>query len=237
MMLPDGENPRMRRAGGSHTLYFGGKKMKKITALFLALLLTFSLLLGAVSCHDKELPLDEPPTDEQPSSEPAHPITAFRDKMVAAESAQMKITMTYPGTDMEITTTVKADGNITYMPATVYTPEMYIETTENGDYIYTMDENGKWVKVPATEEDDTSMDVDEISCLFVAENYDPVEGEVNTYRQKKAVVFEGFSDVSVYAGENTCTINAKMEMEGLLIPVRLVIFKVGEVKLTLPQVG
>ncbi len=131
----------------------------------------------------------------------------------------------------------KVDGNIQYISAALFDTEEYTETVGNVKYSYTKNDDGTWSKTQDTEEvDDTGTTVDDetLEILFNPDNYEKVDGEKNTYKQKKGISFDDFEDVVMTIEEDSCT----MEMVDIETgyDVKIVISKIGEIKLTLPTV-
>jgi hypothetical protein len=203
--------------------------MKKIISLFLVSMLCLSMLL-MTSCS---------------SSSDQHPIEEFAEKMAEADSYQVALTMSdvpFLGT---ISFTLKVDGNIEYMPETVFEPEQYIEKVGDIEYSYSKDDNGNWVKTQVEEEEEDSSDNSDdnaLAQLFDPENYEPVEGKENTYQQKAGVSFEDLDgmqveDVVISIDDTSCTIEMTATIEGMVVGMKLVFSKIGEIELTLPTVS
>ena len=197
--------------------------MKKTLSRLLAAVLCLSVLITAASC----------------SSETKHPLKAFYDKMEKAENYQLVMTMIdvpFLGT---YTVTGKFDGNIEYTAATLFTEEEYIEKDGDVEYKYTKDDSGKWTKtkVEKTEESEEDMLDEEFSKqLFNPENYEEVEGEKNTYKQKSDVKFDECENVKIKVEDESCTIEMSVTSEGMTLNVKLVISEIGKIELKLPEV-
>lgn len=191
--------------------------MKKIISTSFVLVLCLSMLLAVTSCSS------------------AHPISEFKDKMTAAESYQMSVTMSNVPLFGTFTMTTKVDGNIQYTPAVMFNEEEYTETVGDVQYKYTKNDEGKWIKTQSeAEEDSSGITSDEsMDDLFNPQNYKKVKGEKNTYKQKEDVTFDNFKDVIMTVEENSCTIEM-VSTEGY--DVKLVVSKIGEIELTLPVV-
>jgi len=190
--------------------------MKKIISVSLALTLCLAMLLTAVSCSSK------------------HPLEAFKDKMEREANYQMSMTMSNVPLLGTFTMTVKVDGNIQHVPASMLGEEEYIETAEDVAYSYTKNTSGKWTKAEINIED-ASSDVMSDDNLFDPENYEKIEGKENTYKQKKSATFESFEDVTVTVEEDSCTFEMVSTDEGY--SVKIVISKIGEIELTLPKIN
>jgi hypothetical protein len=131
------------------------------------------------------------------------------------------------------------------MPETVFEPEQYIEKVGDIEYSYSKDDNGDWVKTQVEEEEEDSSDNSDdnaLAQLFDPENYEPVEGKENTYRQKAGVSFEDLDgmqveDVVISIDDTSCTIEMTATIEGMVVGMKLVFSKIGEIELTLPTVS
>lgn len=195
--------------------------MKKVVSLLIIVAICTSLFISLTSCASK------------------HPIDEFKEKMERVDSCQIDLTMSDVPLFGTITMAMKFDGNIQYTPAMLFGEEEYIETVGDVEYIYTKDESGKWTKeINEVEEDDSDIYSEElIEKLFNPENYDKVEGEENTYKQKSDVSFDEYEDVKITITEDSCTIEMKATSEGIVFGLKMVIHKLGEIELTLPEVG
>ena len=197
--------------------------MKKRYPRLLILSLCLSMLVLATACSAK------------------HPIEAFKQKLDKADSCQMSITMTNVPFWGSITMTTKIDGNIQYTPSVVLVcDEEYIETVGDVQYKYTKDDSGKWskTKVENTDDDLSSIYGDKMmDQLFDPDNYEKVKGEENAYQQKTDVVFEDCENVKITISDASCTLEMSVTAEGMTFDVKIVISKIGEIKLTLPKVG
>ena len=195
--------------------------MKKVISLLIILAMCLSMLMTFTACSSK------------------HPIDEFKVKMQNADSYQMSITMSDVPFFGTFTMTTKVDGNIQYTPAVMFNEEEYVETVGDVKYKYTKDESGKWTKEKVeTEDDDSSIYGDEsMEKLFDPDNYEKVKGEENTYKQKSNVTFDDYEDVKITIGEDSCTIEMKAISDGMTYGVKIVISKIGEIELKLPEIG
>ena len=195
--------------------------MKKALSFLIVVSLCLSMLLTATSCALFK-----------------HPIEKFNDKMEKADSYQITITMSdvpFLGT---ITMTTKVDGNIQYSPTTLISEEEYIETDGDVEYKYSKNELGKWVKEKVTDKDDSEVfDEESFEELFNPKNYEKVKGEKNTYQQKDDVDFDEFKDVKITIEDDSCTIEMSVTSEGVTFNMEIVVSKIGEIELTLPEIG
>lgn len=188
--------------------------MKKVLSLLLCLVVVLSTL-SVISCSSK------------------HPIEEMKEKITeSGKNAQIQITMSNVPVLGTVTTTKQFDNNIRYEPAFLVYGEAYYETVGDVEYKYTKDADGKWTK-----EETEPSDEDGILSLLNPESYEEVSGEENTYKQKSDVTFEEYENVTLKIDDNSCTINAQVTSDGVVCDVKIVISKIGEIDLTLPEVG
>ena len=194
--------------------------MKKVISLLIILATCLSILMAFTSCSSK------------------HPIDEFKEKMEKADSYQMSITMSDVPLFGTFTMTTKVDGNIQYTSAVMFSEEEYTETVDGVKYKYTKDDSGKWTKEKEeTNDDDSSIYGDEsMAKLFNPDNYEKVKGEKNTYKQKSNVTFDDYEDVKITIEDDSFTIEMKAISDGMTFGVKIVISKIGEIELTLPNV-
>ena len=198
--------------------------MKKTLSLLIVIATCLSLLMAFTSCA------------------PKHPIDAFKEKVEKADSCQMAMTMSDVPLFGTISVTTKLDGNIQYTPATFFSEESYTELVGDVAYKYTKNDSGKWTKAKVsstdTETDDSSIFSEEsMEQIFNSENYEKVSDKENTYRQKSDVTFEGYEDVVITIEDDSCTLEMNATTNGMVFGLTVVISKLGEVELTLPEVG
>lgn len=193
--------------------------MKKVFSLLLAGLLCLSILLSVTSCGTK------------------HPIEAFKDKVETAGNYQMTITMSDIPLFGTISMTIKVDGNIEYASSLLSDEGEYTEIVGDAKYSYTKNYDGTWSKELVTDEEDDNNVIDDetMEPLFNPNNYEKVKDKANTYKQKKDVSFDDFEDVVITVEDDSCTIEM-VSIEGGY-GVKLVISKIGKIKLTLPTVA
>ena len=196
--------------------------MKKITSLAVIICLTALVIFS--SCSQK------------------HPIEEFKARMENAESYQMTVTMSDIPVFGSITMAYEIDGNIQHSSAVelMGQEEYYLEALEDSAYMYTKNSYGRWTKTQVTLAESSSDFTSEetINELFDTNNYEKVKDEDNTYKQKKDVVFDGYDEVVIFVGENACTIEMNVITEdGFACATKIVISKIGEVELVLPQLG
>ena len=193
--------------------------MKKVISLSIAIAMCMCFITAFTSCSSK------------------HPIDEFKEKMEKADSYQMSVTMSDVPFFGTFTMTTKVDGNIQYTPAVMFDEEEYIETVGDVKYKYTKDDSGKWTKEKEDSPDDSSIYDDEsMEKLFNPDNYEKEKGEENIYKQKSDVEFDDYEDVKITIEEDSCTIEMKAISDGLTFGVKIVISKIDEIELKLPEV-
>ena len=194
--------------------------MKKLISLSLALLLCFSMVFAMSSCASK------------------HPLEEFAQKIEKTKSYQMVITMSDIPIFGTMSITTKVDGNIQYTPEVLMSPEQYIETVGDIRYVYAKGEDGNWTKAQEEVEKDSSDldDFEEMKDFFNPENFEAVEGKEKTFKQKKDVTFDDFSEVVVTLTDDGCTLETKATSKGMVMSVKIEISHIGEIELTLPEV-
>ena len=191
--------------------------MKKTVSLTIALCLLVAVTLLTTSCMFR------------------NPIDSFEKKIEKAENYQ--VSMTISVSDFTVSQIMKVDGNIVYTSAneTLGTPETYVEEIDDELYEYKKDSSGKWRKSKqADNEDDWT---DDLLDLLDSKNYEKVKGEKNKYRQKESVIFEKFDEVRITVEKDAMIIKCEMVSGGETMDLKLVFSKVGEINLTLPEVG
>ena len=191
--------------------------MKKAVSFVVAVCLLTAILLTFSSCAFR------------------NPIDSFVKKIEKKESYQLAMTMSL--SDFTVTQIIKCDGNISYTAAndTLGTPATYTEIYDDETYEYTKDSAGKWRKA---KKEDTEDDLtEELLELLDGDNYEKVKGEKNKYRQKESVVFEKFEDVRITIDDDAMVIKCEMTLQGETWDLKLVFSKLGEIDLTLPEVG
>ncbi len=191
--------------------------MKKTVSFVMAICLLISILLMTSSCAFR------------------NHVDSFVKKLEKKESYQMAITLSI--SDITITQITKIDGDISYTSAndTLGTPETYSEVVDDEIYEYKKDAAGKWRKAKQEEpEDDWKEDIE---ALLDGDNYEKVKGEKNKYRQKESVSFEHFDEVRITMEDDAMIIKCEMTQQGQTVDMKIVFSKVGEIDLTLPEVG
>lgn len=194
--------------------------MKKIVSLSIVITMCMCLITVFTSCSFK------------------HPIDEFKEKMEKADSYQMSVTISDVPLFGTFTMTTKVDGNIQYTPAVMFNEEEYVETVGDVKYKYTKDDAGKWTKAKedSTDDDSSVYDDESMKKLFNPDNYEKVKGEENTYKQKSDVEFDDYEDVKITIEEDSCTIEMKAISDGMNFGVKIVISKIGEIELKLPEI-
>ena len=136
-----------------------------------------------------------------------HPLEKFALKIARKQNFQMDIVLSGIPLFGSVALTCEVDGNIQHIPAATFISESYIETVDDKQYTYSKDENGKWTK---TESENGMLgnlkDNEMLKDLVDPDNYEPVEGKKNTYRQKADVEFEDCKNVTITIEKDSCTI-------------------------------
>ena len=164
-----------------------------------------------------------------------HPIAKFFAKMEKEENYQLNITMSDIPFFGTITMVAKYDGNVSYSSG--FGEESYTERVGNVVYEYTKNSSDKWIKEKQTSEDgddDLTDDMFTAEELFNPKNYKKVEK--NKYEQKDDVDFDNYDNVVITIDNDTCMIEMDMSSDGMVMHAKIVISKIGEVELVLPQV-
>lgn len=194
--------------------------MKRTLSYLLIVALCISLLTTSTACFFK------------------HPIDRFKEQLETVDSCQMTITMTNIPLFGTVAMTTQIDGNIQYNSGTFFSDEEYIEIYETVQYKYTKGVNGKWSKSIYTDfNDDKLIDDEMMEQLFNPQNYEKVRGEKYTYKQKADVNFDNCKDVTITITQEQCSIEMQTTSQGMVVDLELVISKLGEVELTLPNVS
>ncbi len=192
--------------------------MKKLTALLLAL----CLLAGLAACGS------------------IHPIDQLRSGLSKEKNCQIILTVEDVPLLGNISVTFKMDGNKQYRTGVLGMGERYLETVDGTTYQYTHILGDKWVKTQKKQDEDSEKYenlMQEAQEIFVKENFKKVKGEGLTYRQRSNVTFDSFRDVTVRFEKDACTITGKVDMDGVLVSVKILVNEIGQVSLTLPQVN
>ena len=168
----------------------------------------------------------------------AHPIDQFANKILKKQNFEMKTILSGDPTLGIFEQVYEVDGNVHHICSSSLTEESYIKIVGDTKYVYKQTNGGKWIweKSDASNPDGL-IDWDMIEQLLNADNYEPVEGEENTYRQKDTVVFEQFQNVKIIIDGDVLAIEMQTLSDGTLWQTLIVFSKIGEVKLQLPAIG
>lgn len=212
--------------------------MKK-TLLIVSLCL--SLLMLVTSCSSM-LPIEEP--DQ-------HPIEAFVEKMKKAGSYQILITTFDPYDGEEYSSTLKTDGNIHHALDPETNLQTYCEIVGDVAYIYIKD-GSEWEKEKIENIDSlpwtVTLDRFIYRLLDNPDHYEKVTNEENVYKLKDDIdlVLDYEQDerydpkattVKITIADDSCTIDASISTMDITVDITMVISKIGEIELTLPNVG
>ena len=166
-----------------------------------------------------------------------HPLEKFALKIARKQNFQMDIVLSGIPLFGSVALTCEVDGNIQHIPAATFISESYIETVDDKLYTYSKDENGKWTK----NESENGMlgnlkDNEMLKDLVDPDNYEPVEGKKNTYRQKADVEFEDCKNVTITIEKDSCTIEMILYTDGMALETLIVISEIGKMDVKLPDV-
>ena len=166
-----------------------------------------------------------------------HPLEKFALKIARKQNFQMDIVLSGIPLFGSVALTCEVDGNIQHIPAATFISESYIETVDDKQYTYSKDENGKWTK---TESENGMLgnlkDNEMLKDLVDPDNYEPVEGKKNTYRQKADVEFEDCKNVTITIEKDSCTIEMILYTDGMALETLIVISEIGKMDVKLPDV-
>lgn len=165
-------------------------------------------------------------------------ITAFGEKLVKAESLEIDITMSMPFVG-EVRYTTKFEDNKTYSGAFMGSPEMYIVTEEDVQYIYT-NNNGVWSKTSQPVEDtEEEFSDEEFLSMFDGDKYEySKDDKAFKLKEDESIGWSGmtFEDVLLTLEKDSCTIESKVYAEGVSMSVKLEFKNIDNTKITLPEV-
>ena len=166
-----------------------------------------------------------------------HPLEKFALKIARKQNFQMDIVLSGIPLFGSVALTCEVDGNIQHIPAATFISESYIETVDDKQYTYSKDENGKGTK---TESENGMLgnlkDNEMLKDLVDPDNYEPVEGKKNTYRQKADVEFEDCKNVTITIEKDSCTIEMILYTDGMALETLIVISEIGKMDVKLPDV-
>lgn len=184
--------------------------MKKLT--FFLMILTLIFLMGCL----KKDPLEE-----------------FIEKMEKEESAELTMNMDIPFFG-KVEVVMELDGNKTHTSEFLFLPETYTEEVDDVTYQY-YKEGEDWKKTiyEPTEEDETGMEiVDEIKFEdFIKREdgkYELKEEKQESYQVESLVI-----EITDYGAIFTM----QVKEQGVVLDVVITVKKIGEVKITLPEVS
>ena len=162
-----------------------------------------------------------------------HPITKFFAKMEKEDSYQLAITLSDIPFFGTITMQTKQDGNISYTAG--FGEETYTEKVGDDVYEYTKDSSGNWIKEKQENEDEDDSDstdiTDDFEELLNPKNYHNRQNEHHS-----SVHFDDYDNVVITLGDGTCTLEMDITSGGMVMHAKIVISKIGEVELVLPEV-
>ena len=161
-------------------------------------------------------------------------IDDFGEQLKDAQSGEIVTSVGFFG--VEMTNTLKYDGNKMWNSAVLTSSETYFETVGTKTYAYTQDSNGVWQKAESTDEADTPQGSDELKNFF--------DGSTYKYSLKEKVPKKGdtigndnMTVVSMTIEDGVCTMKVKVIAEGVSMGATVVIKILNNVQITLPAVG
>ena len=209
------------------------KPLGSLLLIFVAL--SFSVLFTSCKKADGERPIltENLPKQETPLNGTTHPISEIGKTIEETGSYKLTTTINSPLLNL-FPVTVLVDGNIQYTEKTSASEEEYLEIAERGEYTYTKDNEGKWVKklTKVYTEQDKLNDDDEFFELFNPDNYDKISEQKEEYKQKSNVSFSEYEDVELTITKNGCKLTMKVKSEGYSITMKFE--QIGKVELELP---
>lgn len=166
-----------------------------------------------------------------------HPLEKFALKIAQKQSFQMEVIVSGIPLIGRLSLTYEVDGNIQHIPAGNLISESYIETVGDVQYTYGKDANGHWTKSEGGDSFLGDLENNEtLKQLLNVDNYEPVEGEENVYRQKADVTFDGFKNVKITLDGDKCALEMVILSNGMSLDALIVISEVGKIDLTLPVI-
>ena len=170
------------------------------------------------------------------------PIGRILTKLEKNESYHMSATISGIPILGSISLERMVDENVTYTSAFLFSSEQYTEVVGDDTYVYTKSSGGEWTKKKADSSSNTTDDmiedlIGDVDELANPKNYERVKGEKYKYKQKDDVDFGGCKDVVITIADDTVTIEMTVSFQGMDMPATVVISRIGEVELTLPEVA
>lgn len=186
--------------------------MKRIFALAL----TFSLVLLLSGCNLKEDPLEK-----------------FIKKMETEQNFEMEATMDVPLFG-KLKIVIQQDGNKSYTSASLFSDESFTEEVEGIVYEYSKNSQGEWVK-SVQETEDVDSDLPAVEELKY-EDFTKGEDGKYTLNQEKASSYE-VDSLIIELTEDGAIMTMEVSESGFVMSVIITISKIGEVTITLPEIG
>ena len=170
------------------------------------------------------------------------PIGRILTKLEKNESYHMSATISGIPILGSISLERMVDGNVTYTSAFLLSSEQFIEVVGEDTYLYTKSSDGTWTRKKTDSSSNTADDmiedlIGDVDELTNPKNYERVKGEKYKYKQKDDVDFGGCKDVVITIADDTVTVEMTVSFQGMEMPATVVISRIGEVELTLPEVA
>ena len=167
-----------------------------------------------------------------------HPLERFALKIARKQNFQMDVVLSGIPLFGSVALSYEVDGKIHHIPDGSLVTESYFEMVGDTQYKYTKDENGNWIKEETEDGLLSNLEENELfKELINPDNYEPVEGKKNVYRQKEDVVFDGCKNVTITLEKNACTIEMVTMTGGMALETLIVISNIGKMDLKLPAVA
>lgn len=192
-------------------------KKKIIFAIVAVLILSFSCL--AFTACNKTSDIDD-----------------FGKQLQDAQSGEIVTSVVFFG--VEMTNTVKYDGNKMWNSAVLTSSETYFETIGTKTYTYTQDSNGVWQKTEFTEQIDSTQNPDEFKDFFDGSKYKySLKEKAFVPKKGETIGNDNMTVVSMTIEDGVCTMKVKVMAEGMSMGATVVIKNLNNVQITLPTVG
>ena len=166
------------------------------------------------------------------------PLEKIASKIEKEQNYRMDITLSGIPLFGSVSLAYEVDGDMQHIPNGTFVNEAYFEKVGDKQYKYSKDETEKWVKEELGDDLFTSITTSDVfNEIINPDNYEPVEGEKNVYRQKEDVTFDLCKNVVIYLEKDSCTITMIAYSDGMALETTIVISNIGKVDITLPAVN
>ena len=163
-------------------------------------------------------------------------IDDFGKQLKDAQSGEIVTSVGFFG--VEMTNTLKYDGNKMWNSAVLTSSETYFETIGTKTYAYTQDSNGVWQKTEVSDEVDTPQGSDELENFFDGSKYKySLKEKAFVPKKGETIGNNNMTVVSMTIEDGVCTMKVKVMAEGVSMGATVVIKNLNNVQITLPAVG